>query len=46
MVVDGRLWLFGVEPEDVAEFVGQSGWYVVEHPTYQDLAERYVTPTG
>jgi methyltransferase (TIGR00027 family) len=45
-VVDKQLWLFGMDPEHVAEFIAEYGWHVVEHPTYQELAERYVKPTG
>jgi len=41
-----RLWLYGVDPEGMGNFVGDYGWRLVEHPTYEELAERYVEPTG
>lgn len=41
-----KLWLFGMEPERIAAFLGKYGWRLVEHPTPNDLAERYITPTG
>jgi methyltransferase (TIGR00027 family) len=45
-VVKQKLWLFGMDPEGVLDFIGKYGWRVVEHPTYAELAERYVKPTG
>ena len=45
-VVRDKLWLFGMAPEEVEDFVGAYGWSVVEHLGYEELAERYVKPTG
>jgi len=45
-VVRDKLWLFGMAPEDVENFLGAYGWSVVEHLGYEELAERYVEPTG
>jgi methyltransferase (TIGR00027 family) len=45
-VVRDKLWLFGMAPEDVGTFLGSHGWDVVEHLGYEELAERYVEPTG
>lgn len=45
-VSPGKVWLFGMEPEGVAGFLGEYGWRVVEHLGYEELAERYVKPTG
>ncbi len=45
-VVKQKIWLFGMDPESVPYFVGKYGWRVIEHPTYEELAERYVKPTG
>ncbi len=45
-VIKDKLWLFGMEPERVADFVGTYGWHVSEHLGYEELAERYVKPTG
>jgi methyltransferase (TIGR00027 family) len=41
-----NIWLFGMEPEGVAPFLQAYGWRVVEHLGYEELAERYVRPTG
>lgn len=45
-IVKDTTWHFGLDPDDVADFVGAYGWRVVEHLGYGDLAERYITPTG
>jgi methyltransferase (TIGR00027 family) len=45
-VVKDRTWHFGLDPDDVAGFLEAYGWRVVEHLGYDELAERYVTPTG
>lgn len=44
--VEKRVWRFGLDPDGVADFVGGYGWHVVEHPGYDELAARYVAPTG
>jgi len=46
MVLKDKSWLFGIDPEDVADFLGGYGWRVLEHVGYEELAERYVKPTG
>jgi methyltransferase (TIGR00027 family) len=46
MLVKNRIWLFGLDPENVADFIGEYGWRVVEHLGYDELDERYVKPTG
>lgn len=45
-VVKDKIWLFGMDPEGVENFLGAFGWRVVEHLSYEELAERYVKPTG
>ena len=40
------LWLFGLDPENVDDFLGDYGWRVLEHLGYEELADRYVKPTG
>ncbi len=45
-VVRGKLWLFGMDPEGVVNFLEPYGWRVIEHLGYEELAERYVKPTG
>ena len=45
-VVKGRVWLYGMDPEGMADFLADYGWRVIEHLGYEELAERYVQPTG
>ncbi|MGB3905725.1 MAG: SAM-dependent methyltransferase [Anaerolineae bacterium] len=46
VVVKEKAWHFGFDPEEVADFLSEYGWRMVEHLGYDDLAERYVKPTG
>jgi methyltransferase (TIGR00027 family) len=46
MLLKDRIWLFGLDPADVAGFIGAYGWRAREHIGYDELAERYVRPTG
>jgi methyltransferase (TIGR00027 family) len=46
MLINDKSWLFGMDPEGVADFLGVYGWRVLEHLNYEELAERYVKPTG
>ena len=46
MVLKDKSWLFGIDPVDVSDFLGGYGWRVLEHVGYEELAERYVKPTG
>jgi methyltransferase (TIGR00027 family) len=41
-----KFWLFGMDPKEVSSFLENYGWRVVEHLGYEELAERYVKPTG
>ncbi len=45
-VTKEKLWLWGMDPDAVAAFLARYGWRIVEHPTYADLAQKYVAPTG
>jgi methyltransferase (TIGR00027 family) len=46
MVLRDKSFLFGMNPEDMADFLGGFGWRELEHLGYEELAERYVKPTG
>lgn len=46
MIVEGKAWHFGFEPAKVANFLSEYGWHIVEHLGYDELAERYMKPTG
>ena len=41
-----KIWRFGLAPEEVADFLSAYGWRIIEHLGYDELAERYVKPTG
>jgi methyltransferase (TIGR00027 family) len=46
MLVKDKIWLFGIDPEKVDDFIGGHGWRILEHLGYDELDERYVKPTG
>jgi len=46
LVLKDKVWLFGLNPEDVADFLDGYGWRVLEHLGYDALADVYVKPTG
>lgn len=41
-----QLWHFGLHPDEVAAFIADYGWRLVEQGAPDDLARRYVAPTG
>jgi len=44
--INNKFWLFGMYPEEIPGFLENYGWRVIEHLGYEELAERYVKPTG
>lgn len=46
MLVKDKIWLFGLDPGNIDDFLGEYRWRVVEHLGYDQLGERYVKPTG
>ena len=44
--VKTKLWLFGLEPNEVPEFLAQYGWHVLEHLDSAEVAARYIPGTG
>ncbi len=46
MLVKDKIWLFGLDPDNVDGFLGEYGWRILEHLGYDELDERYVRPTG
>ncbi|PSL53225.1 methyltransferase (TIGR00027 family) [Saccharothrix carnea] len=40
------LWRFGLHPSEVAGFLARYGWHEVEQAGHEELAARYVRPTG
>jgi len=45
-VIENKIWLFGMDPEGLPNFLKQYGWHVVEDVSYEKLSEQYVKPTG
>lgn len=41
-----QLWHFGIAPEDVAGFLDEYGWQLIEQAGPDELVQRYVQPTG
>jgi methyltransferase (TIGR00027 family) len=46
MVAKDGIWIFGMDPGHVDDFLREYGWSVLEHLGYDELAGRYVAPTG
>lgn len=44
--VENRIWIFGMEPEAWPDFLKEYGWHVIEDIGYEEMAEKYVKPTG
>jgi methyltransferase (TIGR00027 family) len=40
------IWLFGLDPRNVCDFLDPYGWRVTEHLGCDELADRYVRATG
>lgn len=41
-----QLWQFGLDPGEVAEFIGEYGWRLVEQAGPDEFVQRYVEPAG
>jgi methyltransferase (TIGR00027 family) len=41
-----RLWHFGLEPDEVAGFIAEYGWRLVEQAGPDEFVQRYVEPAG
>jgi methyltransferase (TIGR00027 family) len=41
-----QLWHFGLQPDEVAEFIADYGWRLVQQAGPDELLQRYVQPTG
>jgi len=44
--VKSKIWLFGLDPRKVSDFLDSYGWRVTDHLGCDELVERYVKPTG
>jgi len=41
-----KIWLFGMQPEDWPGFLEDYGWRIIEDAGYDELAAKYIVPTG
>jgi methyltransferase (TIGR00027 family) len=41
-----QLWQFGLEPDEVAGFIAEYGWRLVEQAGPDEFVQRYVEPAG
>lgn len=41
-----QVWKFGIDPDDVADFVGEYGWQLVERAGPEYYRQHYIEPTG
>ena len=41
-----QLWQFGLQPDEVAGFIADYGWRLVEQAGPDEFVQRYVEPTG
>ena len=46
MVVKDKTWHFGLDPANVADFLGEYGWRLIEDLSYEALNHRYAKSIG
>jgi methyltransferase (TIGR00027 family) len=46
MVVKDKIWHFGFDPAEVADFLGEYGWRLIEDLSYEELNNRYAKSIG
>lgn len=46
MVLKDKVWHFGFAPEEMADFLNEYGWDLLEDVGYDELGERYIKPGG
>lgn len=44
--VASKVWLFGMAPEACPDFLRDYGWRVIEDVGYDELASKYIEPSG
>lgn len=45
-VVKDKIWLFGMDPDALPNFLKEYGWQKIEDVGYDEIAEKYIKPTG
>lgn len=46
MLVKDKTWHFGFDPTEVADFLGEYGWRLIEDLSYEELNHRYARAIG
>ncbi len=46
MLVKDKIWHFGFDPAQVADFLGEYGWRLIEDLSYEELNNRYAKSVG
>ena len=46
MLIKDKIWLFGFDPAEVADFLGEYGWRLIEDLKYEELNNRYAKSVG
>ena len=46
MLIKEKIWHFGFDPAEVAEFLGEYGWRLIEDLSYEELNNLYAKPIG
>ena len=46
MVVKDKIWHFGFTPAEVADFLNEYGWRLIEDISYEEIGKRYLEHTG
>jgi len=46
MIVKDKIWHFGFDPAELADFLGEYGWRLIEDLSYEELNNRYAKPIG
>lgn len=46
MLIKNKIWHFGFNPAEVADFLDDYGWRLIEDLSYEELNNRYAKPIG
>lgn len=44
--VERKIFIYGMRPENVSNFLSGYGYKLIEDPDYSQMADRYIRPTG
>ncbi len=46
MLIKDKIWHFGFDPTQIADFLGEYGWRLIEDLSYEELNNRYAKSIG